>query len=102
MEETQRKALYAQLKAILAEYADLCIVYDNPGKYSLYTKKHVSMDGKPPDEQYFAGLRELKNSVGFYVMPVYTVPELREQVPACLQKILKRNACFNVKRSRRR
>src|SRR5947207_1459193 len=97
MEETQRKALYTQLKTILAEYADLFTVYDNPGKYSLYTKKHISMDGKPPDEQYFAGLRELKNIVGFYFMPVYTVPELREQVPASFQKNLKGNACFNFK-----
>jgi hypothetical protein len=35
------------------------------------------MDGKPPGEQYFAGLRE--------------------HAPASLRKVLKGNVCFNVR-----
>lgn len=97
MEIDARKALYAELESILATYGDRFKVYKHEGKYSLYTKKEVVVFHKNPEEMYFAGLRENKNMVSFYFMPLYCNPPLIEKVPASLKKFLKGHTCFNLK-----
>ena len=98
MEPSERAALYAELKVILEEEAANFTMYDNPGRYSLYTKKLITVNGKKPEEQYFGGLRENKSTVSFYLMALYIEPKLREQVPASLAKILNGLTCFNFKK----
>jgi len=98
MDEKQRQELFGELKSLLAEFGDVLVIGGEGTKYSLSTTKPIEVDGKLHEGYYFAGLRELKNIVGFYFMPIYICPELRERVPTSLQKILKGNTCFNFKK----
>ena len=97
MDPQLRQQLFDQLKGILVEFADGFEVRDEPGRFSLTTTKTIVVDGKAHEGYYFAGLRENKNIIGFYFMPIYVFPELREAVPASLKKILKGYTCFNFK-----
>lgn len=99
MDEAKRKELFDQLRTLLETYSGVLEVSEVPGKYSLSTTKPIVVDGKShPNGYYFGGLREQKNIVGFYFMPIYVCPELREQVPESLRKVLKGNTCFNLKK----
>ena len=97
MDDKKRQFLFQQLKGLLQEYGDVLEIDSSPGKYSLSSTKEIEVDGETHEGYYFAGLRELKNIVGFYFMPIHVCPELRDQVPESLQSILKGNTCFNIK-----
>ena len=97
MDDKKRQFLFQQLKSLLQEYGDVLEIDSSPGKYSLSSTKEIEVDGETHQGYYFAGLRELKNIVGFYFMPIHVCPELRDEVPASLQGILKGNTCFNIK-----
>ncbi|MEI8283026.1 MAG: hypothetical protein WCG75_11515 [Armatimonadota bacterium] len=97
MDDKKRQFLFQQLKSLLQEYGDVLEIDSSPGKYSLSSTKEIEVDGETHQGYYFAGLRELKNIVGFYFMPLHVCPELRDEVPASLQGILKGNTCFNIK-----
>ena len=97
MDDATRKQLYGELKEILENYQSVFIVSEGDDKYSLSTSKPISVNSKTQDGIFFAGLRELKGTVGFYFMPIYTDPELLSLVPVALQKSLKGKSCFNIK-----
>ena len=98
MDDKKRKFLYEQLKTFLQEYGDILEIDNTSGKYSLSTTKPIIVDGEVHENgYYFAGLRELKNIVGFYFTPIHAIPELRDQIPERLAVIQKGNTCFNVK-----
>jgi hypothetical protein len=97
MDDKKRQFLFEQLKSLLQEFGDVLEIDSSPGKYSLSSTKEIEVDGETHQGYYFAGLRELKNIVGFYFMPIHVCPELRDEVPASLQGILKGNTCFNIK-----
>jgi hypothetical protein len=44
---------------------------------------------------YFAGMRVGKRYVSFYLMPVYSHPELLEAVSPALRKRMQGKSCFN-------
>jgi hypothetical protein len=46
---------------------------------------------------FFAGLRQQKNYVSFYLMPVYVYPELLEGISPGLKKRMQGKSCFNFK-----
>lgn len=98
MDDQKRRYLFEQLKTLLQGYGDVLELDSSPGKYSLSTTKPILVDDEVHDDGYiFAEIRELKNLVGFYFMPIQVIPELRDQVPASLQGILKGATCFNIK-----
>lgn len=97
MDDNVRAILYAHMRDVLEEYAPLFEVAESSGKYSLSTTKLLEHDGKLQEGIYFAGLRELKNIVGFYFMPIFTDLDLREKIPSCLVPIQKGDTCFNFK-----
>ncbi len=97
MDDKKRQFLFQQLKSLLQEYGDVLEIDSSPGKYSLSSTKEIEVDGETHQGYYFAGLRELKNIVGFYYEPIHVCPELRDEVPASLQSLLKGNTCFNIK-----
>lgn len=97
MDDKKRQFLFEQLKTLLQEFGDVLEIDSSPGKYSLSSTKEIEVDGETHQGYYFAGLRELKNIIGFYFMPIHVCPELRDEVPESLQKILKGNTCFNIK-----
>ena len=66
--------------------------------YHLYGKKEVSLFGKEPQPTYVAGVIKQKNYVSFYLSPIYSHPELYEEISADLKKVLKGKSCFNIKK----
>lgn len=98
MTEEARKELFQNLKAILTSFVGDLVESESEGKYALSNTKPIEVDGKLHEGYYFAGLRENKNIIGFYFMPVYTCPELRDQLPSGMAKLLKGNTCFNMKK----
>jgi hypothetical protein len=98
MDTDKRKELFHHLQALLDPFAGDLTAEIGEGRYSLSTTKPIIVDDKVREEgYYFAGLREQKNIVGFYFMPLHVCPELIAKVPASLQKLLKGKTCFNVK-----
>ncbi len=71
---------------------------DIEGKYDLWVDKQVTVNGKKKDEMYFVGLIIQSNYVGFYFMPVYVAPDLKNDLAPDLVKILKGKSCFHVKK----
>ena len=68
--------------------------------YHLYGTKEVSLFGKKPQQTYIAGVIQQKNYVSFYLMPIYSHPELIEDVIPELKKYLKGKSWFNIKSHR--
>lgn len=67
--------------------------------YHLYGKKEVSLFGKEPQPTYVAGVIKQKNYVSFYLSPIYSHPELYEEINPDLKKVLKGKSCFNIKKT---
>lgn len=71
---------------------------DIEGKYDLWVEKQVEVLGKKKDDMYFGGLIIQSNYVGLYLMPVYTNPELKDEIAPELLKTLKGKSCFHIKK----
>jgi polyhydroxyalkanoate synthesis regulator protein len=97
MDDQKRRYLFEQLKTLLQGYGDVLELDSSPGKYSLSTTKQIIVDDEIHEGYQFVEIRELKNLVGFYYMPIHVCPELRDEVPTSMQAILKGNTCFNIK-----
>ncbi len=69
-----------------------------PG-YHLYVEEEVSLFGKKPQQTYVAGVIQNKNYVSFHLMPIYSDPELIEDVIPELKKYMKGKSCFNIKKT---
>lgn len=69
------------------------------GQMMLVSDKPIEVNGKKRDELWFAGLLVQKGYVGFYFMPVYTKPELKEIFKPELLKCLKGKSCFHIKKA---
>lgn len=68
------------------------------GQVGLISYKPVEINGKQTDEVYLAGGLVQKGYVGFYFMPIYTVPELKAELHPELLKCLKGKSCFHIKK----
>lgn len=68
------------------------------GQVGLISFEPVEMNGKKTDEVYLAGGLVQKGYVGFYFMPIYTIPELRFELHPELLKCLKGKSCFHIKK----
>ncbi len=97
MDANTRAILFAQLRDLLDEFASQFEVETSSGKYSMSTTKLLEYEDKLQEGIYFAGLRELKNIVGFYFTPIQTDPDLIEKIPHSLAGIQKGDNCFNIK-----
>ncbi len=71
---------------------------DIEGKYDLWVEKPVMVAGKQKDDIYFVGLLVQSNYVGFYFFPVYTNPDLKDDLAPGLAKSLKGKSCFHIKK----
>lgn len=71
---------------------------DIEGKYDLWVEKEVTVLGKQKSDMYFGGLIIQSNYVGFYLMPIYTNPALKEEIAPELLKTLKGKSCFHMKK----
>jgi hypothetical protein len=86
---------FAALKSLLAPYAArLHITADAPGTYMLDGEYAAAM--KRP--MFFAGVRAGSSYVSFYLMPVYSNPELMGRISDSLRRRLHGKSCFNFTR----
>lgn len=66
--------------------------------YHLYGSKEVSVYGRKAQPTYIAGVIQQKNYVSFYFSPVYSHPNLFQEISLDLKKLLKGKSCFNIKK----
>jgi hypothetical protein len=89
-------AIFAALRSVLKKYERHCIVEkDTDGDYYLNTKNR-DPKGKPV---FFGAASVNKISVSFYLMPVYSFPELLADVSPELRKHLHGKSCFRFKKA---
>jgi hypothetical protein len=72
---------------------------DNKPSFHLYGNKEVSLYNKKPQKTYIGGVIQQKNYVSFYLLPVYSHPELRKKIDSDLKKYLKGKSCFNISKA---
>ena len=86
------KPVFAALQQILKPYEGrLKAIHDKPDYY--YLETHGPTYKNRP--MYFAGVRANKNYVSFYLMSVYTCPDLLKNMSPALKKRMQGKACFN-------
>jgi hypothetical protein len=86
--------VFARLKSIFQPYAKkMDAAYDTETYYLLNTR--YIMKNKQP--LCFGGVRRGKNYVSFYLMSVYTCPELLKSMSPELKKRMQGKSCFNFK-----
>jgi len=71
---------------------------DEPAYYDLWSFKQVMIDGRKKKEVFFAAIIIQKSYVGFYFMPVYAEPEVKQLFQPELLELLKGKSCFHVKK----
>lgn len=93
--------IFEQIKSMLLPYVkgSLQMVGGNGGMLCLVSQKPVEIQGRKRDELWFAGILVQKGYVGFYYMPVYAQPELKQVFKPELLKCLKGKSCFHIKKN---
>ncbi|MDM7862305.1 hypothetical protein QTP81_16985 [Alteromonas sp. ASW11-36] len=89
---TDPQAIFQELKAILAEYADEMIVLADEDDHFYLNTHHIMKNKKP---MYFGSVKINKRYVSFHLMPVYVFPELLTSISARLKKRMQGKSCFN-------
>lgn len=90
--------IFTVLKRILKKYEGaLNPKIDIEERYELWTNKEVYIDKKKKKEIFYTGIIIQKNYVGFYLMPIYIDPTLKDNLEAKLLKLLKGKSCFHIK-----
>jgi hypothetical protein len=92
--------IFEDIKALMKPYVKGAIKErgEKSGLYALVSEKAVEIEGHKKEEVHFAGLLVQKGYVGFYFMPVYMVPGLRQVFKPELLKLLKGKSCFHIKK----
>jgi hypothetical protein len=100
MQEEDKRIIFNELKSLLEPFAKtLKVVIDTDKRYELYSSKPAIVSGKLRESVYFASIIIQKKFVGFYFMPVYTDPEVKELFQPELLRLLKGKSCFHIKKS---
>ncbi|HSN99959.1 MAG TPA: hypothetical protein VLS89_16805, partial [Candidatus Nanopelagicales bacterium] len=86
--------VFSALKGILKKYEpELVVVHDEPDNYYLDTRT-MGPNKKP---LFFGATRVGRAYTSFYLMPVYSDPELLEGMSQELRKRMQGKSCFNFK-----
>jgi hypothetical protein len=93
--------IFEELKKLIQPYLKGTMVERGDGKstYALWSDKEVEVAGRKMLDVYFVGLMIQKGYVGFYFMPVYSNPKLRDELHPDLVKCLKGKSCFHIKKN---
>lgn len=90
--------VFHDIKSIMKDYESKFNVRINiEGKYDLWVEKDLQAFGREYDSMMFAALIIQTGYVGFYFMPVYCQPEMKNELHPDLAKLLKGKSCFHVK-----
>lgn len=88
-------AVFESLRRILKRHVRrLTVVRDEPLDFYLESRKPGS-NGKP---MFFGAAQTRKSYVSFHLMPVYTHPELLEEISPELRRRMQGKSCFNFTR----
>ena len=94
------QVIFAALKPLLERYRPPFVTkQDDEKHFDLWSLKDVVIAGRKRKEVFFAGLIIQKSYVGFYYMPVYENPELKQVFKPELLALLKGKSCFYVKKA---
>ena len=86
--------VFRGLQAILkAHVPPLRVLVDKPGDFQVVSATRV-WRGRP---LWVAGVRAGKNYTSFYLMPVYSDPELSKLISPQLKRRMQGKSCFNFK-----
>lgn len=93
--------IFEQIKKLISVYekGHLLVSGNKPGQYGLWSDKTIEVAGRTRNDVYFAGALVQKGYVGFYFMPVYAEPSLKNQLHPDLVKCLKGKSCFHIKKN---
>ncbi len=94
------EAVFDQLKAIMAPYAErLVVVTDEPDHFFLdepdhffLNTAHIMKNKQPP---FFGAVQIKKRYVSYHLMPVYAFPDLLLDLSEPLKKRMQGKSCFN-------
>ena len=86
------KPVFAALEKILKPYSDRLAAKGDAAKNYHLESREPTYKNRP---MYFAGVRANKSYVSFYLMSVYTCPELLKRMSPALKKRMQGKACFN-------
>ncbi|MFO0357683.1 MAG: hypothetical protein ACK50A_12095 [Sphingobacteriaceae bacterium] len=67
------------------------------GKYDLWSEKDIEAFGRKYDSMMLAAIIIQSGYVGFYFLPIYENPALKEKFSPAFVKLLKGKSCFHVK-----
>src|SRR5262245_52392050 len=82
--------IFEAIKKLLLPYEKGAIkLISSGGQVGLISKKPVEILGRKKDELWFASVLVQKGYVGFYYMPVYADPKVKELIKPELLKCLK-------------
>ena len=96
---TDLDLIFSSLKGLLEAYRPpLVAKVETKGRIDLASIKDVVIAGRKRSEIYFASAIIQKGYVGFYFMPVYTTPQMKEFFPPELLSLLKGKSCFHIKK----
>lgn len=98
--KTDLVEIFQTIRAEMQPYASLGFNarINSDSAYDLWSEKEMVIDGRKRNDIYFAGVVIRKDYVGFYYMPVYTSPEMKEIFHPSLLKLLKGKSCFHIKK----
>jgi len=90
--------IFEAIKKLLLPYEkETMKLSSSGGQVALISKKPVEILGRKKDELCFASALVQKGYVGFYYMPVYGDPKVKELISPELLKCLKGKSCFHIK-----
>ena len=89
--------IFDEIKRLLVPYEKGAMkLLTSAGQAVLISKKRVEILGRKRDELWFASALVQKGYVGFYYMPVYGDPKVKELIKPELLKCLKGKSCFHI------
>lgn len=99
--QPEMSAIFDTLKSLMLPYDGRGTVFGSAksgGEYHLWSKKPIEVVGRKMDAICLASIMVQKGYVGFYYMPIYCFPSLREKLSPHFIKNLKGKSCFHIKK----
>lgn len=90
--------IFNSIKKVMMPYSPPYNVRINiEGKYDLWSEKDIEAFGRKYDSMMLAAIIIQSGYVGFYFLPIYENPALKEKFNPAFIKLLKGKSCFHVK-----
>lgn len=92
--------IFQTIRAVLQPYATLGFNNrtNSETTYDLWSERNVTIEGKKRTELQFAEVSIHKGHVGFYFMPVYEEPDMKDVFDPALLALLEGKSCFRIKK----